>query len=539
MAKMSFFRLSGDSLIQAITIYAGIGVLLFGYDQGVMGGLITGPPFNEQFGYPSAIVISTIVAVFEVGALVGSVISGRTADSRGRLGSIHIGSIILIIGAALQAGALGNPTVSIVMMIGGRLIAGAGCGFLMTSIPVYQSEIASAEHRGRQQCIQWVLNIFGVVLAYWLDYLLSHVQNDMSWRVPIAVQIIFAVILFIGTYIFPESPRWLISKGRLQDGKRVLYQTIGQCDEQSELVELEFRDIEKTMELENSYGDSTWKEMFQTSGLNQRHRTLLAMGIQAMQQLCGINAVAYYQVFIYLQAGITNQTALLIAGVNTLVYNLSTFVPVFFIDRWGRKPLLIGGAFLQSLAMCMVAGSLASETKSGAAFVATGVIIYTAAFGSSWLPIPWMYPAEIFPQRTRAKGAALATLSNFLFNTLIGVSVPPLQNSIGYRLYLCFAIINAVMILVVHFCYVETKGRSLEEMTLIFSGASAGEIERVQQILEQAEDPIAVRFEIERKLAQFGDIGEILETEQLLGATTSANQEDNRSVNSYGSLYES
>ncbi|KAL1923453.1 uncharacterized protein VTP21DRAFT_8433 [Calcarisporiella thermophila] len=460
--------LSGKLFTYFVSVFGGIGILLFGYDQGSLGGLITGPHFTKLFRDPfpeesKEIIVATIVAMFEVGAFFGSMICGWFADRFGRLKAVLAGCIVLSVGAAMQSAAY-----ELGLMISGRIVAGLGIGFLMTTLPILQSELAPPADRGTQECLQWVLNIFGVVVAYWLDYGFSFIEHEVQWRFPIAFQIFFALLLAIGTFILPESPRWLAAKGRDADARVVLMKMHGGKIEGEEAADKELSEIKEAIRIENLQGEPSWGEMFSSKGSNNLRRTVLAMGIQSMQQLCGINVIAYFQVPVFLQAGLDNQTALLVAGINTVFYFFSTFIPVYAIDRWGRRPMLIIGAAGQSICMTIITIFLAtSPTKAGYA-VPAFVYLYTALFGAAWLSIAWIYPSEIFPTRTRAKGAGLATMANFFFNTLIGLCTLPLQKAMGAYLYVIFAVINFLMVFIIYFFYPETKGKTLEEMDRVF-----------------------------------------------------------------------
>jgi hypothetical protein len=197
--------LHGKKLLYFTSVFVSLGVFLFGYDQGVMSGIITGAYFKDYFNQPSRAEIGTMVAILEVGALIASLITGTLADVLGRRKTIGLGAIIFLIGGALQTFANGMP-----MMLLGRIIAGLGVGALSTIVPIYQSEISPPHNRGKLACIEFTGNIVGYAASVWVDYFCSFIENDWAWRVPLALQVVMGGLLAIGSLVICESPRYAL-----------------------------------------------------------------------------------------------------------------------------------------------------------------------------------------------------------------------------------------------------------------------------------------------------------------------------------------
>jgi len=197
--------LHGKKLLYFTSVFVSLGVFLFGYDQGVMSGIITGPYFKDYFNQPSRAEVGTMVAILEIGALIASLSVGKLGDVLGRRRTIFWGAMIFLVGGALQSFATGMP-----MMLLGRIIAGLGVGALSTIVPVYQSEISPPHNRGRLACIEFTGNIVGYASSVWVDYFCSFIENDWAWRLPLLMQVVMGALLGIGSLVICESPRYVL-----------------------------------------------------------------------------------------------------------------------------------------------------------------------------------------------------------------------------------------------------------------------------------------------------------------------------------------
>lgn len=456
--------LTGRPLVYFTSIFVSLGVFLFGYDQGVMSGIITGPIFQDYFHKPNAAEIGTMVAILEVGAFISSLIVGRLGDIIGRRRTILYGSLIFFIGGALQTMA---TTMALMML--GRIIAGFGVGMLSTIVPVYQSEISPPHNRGKLACIEFSGNIIGYATSVWVDYFCSFIDNDYSWRVPLSMQCVMGGLLALGSLIIVESPRWLLDNDHDEEGMVVIANLYGEGDIHNAKARDEFREIKMNVLLQRQEGERSYSEMFK----RYRARVFIAMSAQAFAQLNGINVISYYAPLVFISAGWIGRDAILMTGINAITYFLSTIPPWYLVDRLGRRPILLSGSVMMALSLSAIAYFLHLDIKATPTLVVTFVMIYNAAFGYSWGPIPWLYPPEILPLSIRSKGASLSTACNWFFNFIVGEITPILQETISWRLYLMHALFCATSFVVVYFVYPETRGVRLEDMDILFNDATS------------------------------------------------------------------
>ena len=428
-----------------------------------MSGIITSPYFLDFFDQPSRVEIGTMVAILEIGALISSLIVGKLGDIIGRRRTILYGAIIFVIGGAFQAFTSGLGS-----MIVGRTISGLGVGMLSTIVPVYQSEISPPHNRGKLACIEFTGNIVGYSSSVWVDYACSYIQSDVSWRLPLFLQCIMGTLLFLGSFIIVETPRWLLDNDHDDEGIVVIARLHGGGDVQHPESRKEFRNIKESVLLERLEGERTYAQMWK----RYKQRVLIAMSSQAFAQLNGINVISYYAPLVFEQAGWTGRDAILMTGINSLVYIASTIPPWYLADKWGRRFILLSGALIMAGSLSLISYFMYLKLHMTPRLVVLFVVIYNAAFGYSWGPIPWLYPPEILPLPVRAKGASLSTASNWAFNFLVGEVTPVLQEYITWRLYLVHAFFCVCSFICVYFLYPETMGIHLEDMDSLFGDRS-------------------------------------------------------------------
>ncbi|ESU12047.1 hypothetical protein FGSG_06004 [Fusarium graminearum PH-1] len=455
----SIHGLTGKALI----IFVSLGVFLFGYDQGVMSGIITGPYFIDYFGHPSKAYVGTMVAILEIGAFITSLMVGRIGDIIGRRRTIFYGSCVFFIGGALQTLATSMP-----MMMAGRFVAGFGVGALSTIVPVYQSEISPPHNRGKLACIEFTGNIVGYATSVWVDYGCGYIENDYSWRIPLGLQCIMGALLGLGSLVIVESPRWLLDNDHDEEGMVVIANLYGGGDIHDPKARDEYREIKMNVLLQRQEGERTYKDMFR----RYKTRVFIAMSAQALAQLNGINVISYYAPYVFESAGWVGHDAVLMTGFNSLTYLMSTIPPWYLVDRWGRRKILLSGATAMAISLSLISYFLFLDIKWTPRLVVLFVMIYNAAFGYSWGPIPWLYPPEILPLSIRSKGASLSTATNWAANWLVGEMTPILQEWIKWRMYLVHAFFCVVSVVVVYFIYPETCGVRLEDMDSLFGDAS-------------------------------------------------------------------
>ncbi|KAK3989948.1 hypothetical protein QBC44DRAFT_76824 [Cladorrhinum sp. PSN332] len=508
MAPPTFMGLSGRPLSTTLSAVATTGFLLFGYDQGVMSGIITAPAFNDMFTATkdNSTMQGLVTAIYEIGCLLGAMSILWVGDMLGRRRSIIIGATIMLIGVIIQVTAMHTAT-PLAQLITGRVIMGVGNGINTSTIPTYQAECSKTSNRGLLICIEGATIAFGTMIAYWIDYGASYGPPDLVWRFPIAFQVIFAVLIIIPMYFLPESPRWLLSHGRQAEADKVISAIRGYENGSRETL-LERNAIVDSLRASGGYGQKStpFKALF-TGGKTQHfRRMMLGSSAQFMQQVGGCNAVIYYfPVLFHETIGESKNMSLLLGGINMIVYSIFSTASWFFIERVGRRRLFLIGTVGQCLSMIITFSCLINGDQMTARGAAVGLFTYIAFFGATWLPLPWLYPAEVNPVRTRGKANAVSTCSNWLFNFLIVMVTPIMITNIGWGTYLFFAVANACFIPVIYFLYPETARRSLEEIDIIFA---KGYAEQISYVKAAKDLPHLKPEEIEEYARQYGLVGE-------------------------------
>lgn len=229
--------------------------------------------------------------------------------------------------------------------------------------------------------------------------------------------------------------RWLLDNDHDEEGMVVIANLYGSGDLHSDKARQEYREIKMNVLLQRQEGERSYTDMFR----RYYKRVLIAMSAQALAQLNGINVISYYAPLVFESAGWAGRDAILMTGINAISYLASTVPPWYLVDRWGRRPILLSGAVAMIISLSLISYFIYIDVVATPTLTVIFVMIYNAAFGASWGPIPWLYPPEILPLSIRAKGASLSTATNWAFNWLVGEVTPVLQAAIKWRLYLVHA----------------------------------------------------------------------------------------------------
>lgn len=407
----------------------------------------------------------------------------------------------MIIGVIIQVTAIKGSNATAQFIIG-RTITGIGNGINTSTIPTYQAECSNSTNRGLLICIEGGIIAFGTMIAYWIDFGASYGPDDLTWRFPIAFQIVFGAILSTLMIWLPESPRWLLTRDKHEEAMTVLAALRGRRRDDEE-VKLQAGIIMESIRASgHAGGDTPYRALF-TGGKTQHfRRMMLGSSSQLFQQIGGCNAVIYYLPILLRNSGQTNFMSLLLSGICMIVYAIFATTSWFIIERVGRRKLFLIGTVGQCLSMCLAFGCLipGADSASAQGSVA-GFFLFIAFFGATWLPLPWLYPAEVNPIKTRAKANAVSTCTNWLFNFLIVMITPIMTTNIQWGTYLVFAVINACFLPFIYFFYVETAKRSLEEIDLIFA---KGYLENMTYVRASKELPFLTDAEIDAQAREYG-----------------------------------
>ncbi|CCX32891.1 putative Myo-inositol transporter 1 [Pyronema domesticum] len=463
--KQYFFGARGTKLVASVVLASSSAFLLLGYDQGVLGGLLANHHLQDVLGHPSPSMTGTIVAIYDIGCLVGALITAAWAENYGRRKSAMCGLSIMLIGAALQTSSFSRE-----QMIVSRTITGVGNGINAATIPMWVSEIVKPHNRGRLNSFSGSMIGFGIFFSYWFDYGLSYVKGDISWRLPIALQMLFAMVTLTMIFFLPESPRWLVAHDNVEEAAHVLAcleSTTATPSTPSVVAAL--TDIQTAIAAEHAAGPVQWKELWTEGELKNRTRVLLACGINFFQQMSGCNALVYYIPFLLQHSvGLDANTSLLVSGLNGLVFFLFSIYPLLFLDKWGRPKPFIVASLVQSFSMVMVAILLSIGTTATNKASVVFFFTYIAIFGTCYLGTPWSYGPELLPLRLRARGSAIATAVNWTCNFIIVEITPPAITNIGWKTYIIFGVLNFCWAPLLYLYYPDTARKSLEEIDNLF-----------------------------------------------------------------------
>ncbi|KIY47779.1 general substrate transporter [Fistulina hepatica ATCC 64428] len=480
-----YMGLCGDPLIFAITVTATCAFLLFGYDQGVMSGIISAPQFYRIFhdlnpdsvgSSHAATMQAFYTAIYEIGCLCGAIFSLFFGNRFGRRRLITIGACWVIVGTIIQITPIPNHHAGVHFVIG-RIVTGLGNGMNTATVPSWQAECSKAGNRGLHICIEASMIAMGTVIAYWIDFGLSYVDTSLSWRLPIGLQIIFAVLLILGVSRLPESPRYLLSTGQREEGVHVVAALAGEHVD-SPYTKQQAHIITEALE---AIGELEIKHVL-TGGPSQHlRRTLIGASTQFFQQVGGCNAVIYFAPVIYeTYIGLDRRMSLVLGGVNSTVYALSAFGSYPMIEKLGRRKMFFWGTAGQALSMflasfCLIPYDEQGKMNSSATYGAVvGLFLFLISFGCTWLELPWLVPAEINPNAIRTNANAISTMTNWLWNFAVVMWTPPMLDSLGgFGTFLFFGTVNICFFPFIAAFYVETRGRSLEEIDIVFAKAYA------------------------------------------------------------------
>ncbi|MEN0063493.1 MAG: sugar porter family MFS transporter [Myxococcota bacterium] len=470
---------------------ATIGGFLFGFDSGVINGTVEG--LQQAFQSDSAGTGFNVASML-LGCAVGAFVAGRLADRFGRRTLLLLSAIFFVVsawGSGIAQGSLEFVTY--------RIVGGLAVGAASVLAPAYIAEVAPARIRGALATVQQIAIILGLFCAFLSNYGLAFAAGTSTttwwlgyaaWRWMFWIEMAPAVLFFVALLGIPESPRFLVARGRLEEAKGVLGRLMD-----PPLVGAKVREIQTTLASDHA---PRFSDLFGPGGV--RPIVWVGIGLATFQQLVGINVVFYYGAVLWQAAGFSESDALLVNVISGGISVAAAFITVAVIDRIGRRPLLLVGSVGMALTLALVAGAFGTGTlySAGHTFAAgtvlangtlfaeattlstdlldlspaMGVVAVTAAnayvflFNLSWGPVMWVMLGEMFPNQLRGSGLAVAGLFQWGSNFVVTMTFPLLLTSIGlagaYGLYTIGALLSAVFVVAL---VPETKGLELEEMT--------------------------------------------------------------------------
>ncbi|SDH02034.1 sugar porter family MFS transporter [Microbacterium pygmaeum] len=453
-----------------LSVAAAVGGFLFGFDSSVINGAVDSIQANFEL---NAVITGFVVAVALLGCAVGAIIAGNLSDRWGRLRVMLLGAIMFFVSSVGSA-----FTFSVADLILWRVIGGLGIGIASVVAPAYIAEIAPRQIRGGLASLQQLAITLGIFAALLSDALFAWGAGGASepfwfgleaWRWMFLVGVVPAAVYGILSFTVPESPRYLISKGRNDEAREIFARLVPPADLDQTMTELT-----NAIEFDKK-----------TQGVSLRGPVLGLQGIvwtgiilSVFQQFVGINVIFYYSTTLWQSVGFPESASLGISVVTSITNVLVTLIAIFLVDRVGRKPILLTGSVMMAVSLALMAVSFMFSTTDADGAVTldapwgpialVAANIFVIGFGASWGPLVWVLLGEIFPSRIRGKALGVAAGAQWIANFLITVSFPAMSSwslPLTYGMYATFAALSFFYVL---FKIPETKGMELEKTETLF-----------------------------------------------------------------------
>ncbi|KAF7939294.1 uncharacterized protein EAE97_007374 [Botrytis byssoidea] len=489
--------------------------VMIGYDSAFIGGTIALPSFKSEFNWSQysadeALLISeNIVSLYQAGAFFGALFAYAAGHYLGRKMGLQVFSGVFVVGAGMMLGANGDRGLGLIY--GGRVLAGIGVGGASNLTPIYISELSPPAIRGRLVGLYEMGWQVGGVVGFWINYGVSTTMpaNHRQWIIPFAVQLIPAGLMFAGLFLIKESPRWLMSRGDRATALKNLCWIRKLPQDDIYMLE-EVSSIEAALEQQQATVGLGFWQPFRALGNDRKvmYRFALGCSLFFWQNTSGINAINYYSPTVFKEIGIIGTNAsLLTTGIFGVIKAVVTLIWLFFlIDNFGRRNLLMYGAFAGAICLYYVGGyiavanpsanpstTLSAGGKSAMAFF----YLWTASYTPSWNGTPWVINSEMFPQHVRTLGQAFAAASNWFFNFLVARFTAQMFKAMGWGVFIFFASLMMCSIVFVFFLVPETKGIPLESMDRLFSSELKARHAHGIVLRELKEDEEAFRRNVE------------------------------------------
>ncbi|KAL0262578.1 hypothetical protein SLS55_001546 [Diplodia seriata] len=474
-------------LLYLCLLVATVNSVINGYDGTLMSSINSYPQYRGYFGFDpvnGTPTTSLAYAIYQIGNLVGSFAAGPAADWRGRKWGMFMGAAVIVLGTCIQATSTTLPA-----FMGGRFTLGFGVSICATSGPAYASEMAHPAYRG---VLTGLFNTFwyvGAIPGTFVPYATSGLDGTRAWRIPTWLQLVFAGIVVFAAPWLPETPRWLIANDRHEEALNVMAKYHGEGKRDSAIVQLEYKEMCEDISITGA--DKRWwdyRELFNSREV--RYRTFIIITFAFFSQWVGNGPISYYYPTVLQGAGITNNhTRLLLNGFQTLVSLTGALIGAAFTDKWGRRKQLLTSTFVITLIFVAVTALNAtniltdpdtglpvtdasgtpiaiSQTRSRG--VIAVVFIFGFVYSAGFTPLQALYPVECLRYESRAKGMAMynffVNVANFYNTFVTGIAFTHL----AWKYYFLFIAWDSLQLVVIYFAYVETKRRTLEELSEIF-----------------------------------------------------------------------
>lgn len=426
-----------------ISIVAALGGLLFGFDTAVISGVI---PFIEIQFLLSGVEIGWVVSSLILGCIVGVILSGAPTDKYGRKKVLSTAALLFALSAFGTA--LSNSVLVFVLF---RVIGGFAVGIASMVSPMYIAEIAPAKQRGQLVSLNQLTIVIGILLAFFSNYLLVD-AGENNWRWMLVVMSLPALLFFVALFFVPESPRWLIQNGNISKAETVLIKING-----TEIGKKELEIIQKSLKNKN---DSSFKAVF---AKELRMPLFIGVGLAFFQQITGINTIMYYAPMIFEKSGLSVDSAIyqtILIGVINLGFSL---VAIYFVDRIGRKPMLVIGSTIMAISLFVL--SLCFAYNWSVTITLIAILTFIAAFASTLGPVTWVVISELFPNNVRGKAMSVSIVFVWISCFFVSLLFPILLEKIGgANTFILLSLMSVLCLLFVLKFVKETKGIELEDI---------------------------------------------------------------------------
>ena len=464
--------------VSIFCLFIAFGGFVFGWDTGTISGFVAQTDFIRRLGqtrsdgshYLSKVRTGLVVSIFNIGCAIGGIVLSKLGDMYGRkIGLISV-VVIYIVGIVIQIATIDKWYQYFI----GRIISGLGVGGIAVLSPMLISEVSPKHMRGTLVSCYQLMITCGIFLGYCTNYGTKNYSNSVQWRVPLGLCFAWALFMIGGMTFVPESPRYLIEVGRVEEARRSIAIS-NKVSPDDPAVTFEVENVQAGVEAERLAGSASWGELFSTK-TKIFQRLIMGIMIQSLQQLTGDNYFFYYGTIVFKAVGLEDsfETSIVIGVVNFF----STFVGIFLVGRFGRRTCLLWGA--ATMTACMVVFASVGVTRlwphgkgNGSSKGAGNCMIvftcfYIFCFATTWAPLAFVICSETFPLRVKAKCMALAQASNWIWGFLISFFTPFITGAINFNYGYVFMGCLCFSYFYVFFFVPETKGLTLEEVNTMW-----------------------------------------------------------------------
>ncbi|KAK3703559.1 hypothetical protein LTR37_014406 [Vermiconidia calcicola] len=468
----AFDGIQGKTLYRLMSAACGSAFMLYGYDAGVLGGFQETPEFRDAIGNPQGdFVIPIIASIYNLAAGIMSLCVSFFGMKLGRKGTILFGCLLICIGALLQA-----SSYSVGQIIAGRIVTGSGIGCIASAVPTYMAEMSlEASERGPEVSYQLALLITGVALAYWIDlgFVQGLEEHIYLWRIPLALQSCFAIFSASLLFMLPDTPRWYYARDRYEEGDDVLAR-LNSLPVEHEAVQLVRGDILASLKEEDTDGKlSIWTLFWDNTELQFGRRLRTSFLINWAQQFLGINMLVYFSTQIFSNLNYSPLLSGILAGVLNTAFAIASYPPIFFIEKVGRRAMMIWSALGCGLCMLVyvVITTLPPEkTTTATNWTAVAfIILYEVVFAFGWLGTCWVYGPEIAPLKYRHVAGSLGAAGEWFSTWVMVFGGGTGINAVGPKIFIWPLLCCFLSAAYVYYLCPETTGRTLEEIDALFA----------------------------------------------------------------------